>query len=451
MGKHPNVLEIETIFEQMIEIQARMNDGTLKPELKDTWQILPRPDWGFYVIGDKGEQAVEKLVDYCLGHGGLVGRLQRSTATKDLKKEISDTFLRDKKEISEKSVARMLSRAIRRMKTHLRCHEFFFPAHLAAKSPPQAREFGRVRVRHRSYFQRDWLAARRSPNILAQRHNRNFYAKALKHYRNFDWTIEISTEGLCRDTAERLSRDAADAFLCFLMVALGSSHSEKMSFDGPTTGGYKSLLSRSNGSDFSGSWVSDWPGSVGLPDDWLSLFDDPPYRTFTEAFESAITAYIECKELTPAARRFLDSIWWFGDGVRETRRGAKIVKFLTAVECLTITSESDEIASVLSKRVGALLASEDDPNAHIEWSRKAKRSYSQRSLIIHGHISPNDQSIDQSLYSCERVAAESIFAMGSIAGENIMSADATDSNVEEWFENRSKIIEDFHFQRRDKA
>ncbi|MCK5273721.1 MAG: hypothetical protein KAR37_03665, partial [Alphaproteobacteria bacterium] len=89
----------------------------------------------------------------------------------------------------------------------------------------------------------------------------------------------------------------------------------------------------------------------------------------------------------PLADRFREAASWFGEGVTETYRAARIVAFVTAIERAVVPGDHADVWRAVTRRA-AILAQDAEGGSVEEWLDRAEKVYEIRSQITHGGVSP---------------------------------------------------------------
>jgi len=122
-------------------------------------------------------------------------------------------------------------------------------------------------------------------------------------------------------------------------------------------------------------------------------------------FDGACRALDLCAgfgEAPPLCLRFVESLSWYGDAVSESSPAAKIVKFVTAIEGMTGTGMEEErgVTKIVTQRAAILhsifVAGGFEDSLHI-----INEIYECRSNLVHGSVSPFDDSIAQCVAKAE--------------------------------------------------
>jgi hypothetical protein len=118
-----------------------------------------------------------------------------------------------------------------------------------------------------------------------------------------------------------------------------------------------------------------------------------------------IEAYLSPKTPYEISTRWLDALHWYGQAVEERIPSAQIVKYVAALERLTITestpTDGDRGLTEAVTRRSALLAAGTDKGAREQRRREARDVYRWRSKLMRGQRSPisKEQLVSDDLLS----------------------------------------------------
>jgi len=120
-------------------------------------------------------------------------------------------------------------------------------------------------------------------------------------------------------------------------------------------------------------WLKHAHGEVGR--DWL----DRSGRCLEPLVDPALN--------WPLADRFREAASWFGEGVSETYRAARVLAFVTAIERAVVPGDHADVWRAVTRRA-AILAHDAEGGSREEWLERAGAVYEMRSQIVHGAVSP---------------------------------------------------------------
>jgi hypothetical protein len=436
------IADIEFVFTETARIQQQLKSDLRSISTDDHMFALPAPDGSssrHLICGRKAGERLERLARGAASRAGITRRVAREAVVEAVADEIVRRFIRDGHELNSDEVDKGLSSAGKTARAHCRVQTHFLPCHLMFSKEPDRIEVGPVCFhRPRSFARRILPPARAYKATLKESDGawpRELLARALRHYREFDWVAEV-TVGRCDPKLARpiASRAVTSALDCLHLV-LGRQGSRRMCVAGPAlsveTGA--SLLLSSAG-DLTVSLSRRGAGQVGFEAGWSDiLLDSVPaevVRRFGLLLETAIDPDLD----RPLSRRFLDAAQWYGEAVRDESPATAIVKYATAIERLVNTGRSEHVQGDLKERVAALCFRVPDAADRAIWERRAAATYDLRSKLVHGAISPADERVIDGARDASEIAQTCIVsALVGLREEHFTSKGFNAKALAEWF------------------
>ncbi|MDO8545528.1 MAG: HEPN domain-containing protein [Opitutaceae bacterium] len=219
-------------------------------------------------------------------------------------------------------------------------------------------------------------------------------------FRDFNWlavvSIDSCDDSVSYDRAIYLTRRALDV----IKLLLGEYYTQRLRTAADHGHARKSAkLFRGPAQDLQWSLAST-PNDDVVGDNWL------PALTQNEQFELAAKALtlVASRSDAPLCIRFIDALAWYGDAVSERQPGAKIVKFVTAIERIAGTGKDDPrgINQIIKSRAGILYHLYSEKPIE-EATKTVTRVYGWRSGLVHGSTSPFDPSLNDQLHEVAAV------------------------------------------------
>ncbi len=96
----------------------------------------------------------------------------------------------------------------------------------------------------------------------------------------------------------------------------------------------------------------------------------------------------------------------YGQAFAEVSPGIKVVKFMSAIERLTLTGEIEDITTCVTHRAGILIWGYWQENHLADLSKL----YDLRSRLVHGEVSPSDREISGAAIKLSRLCRKVILA-----------------------------------------
>jgi len=219
-----------------------------------------------------------------------------------------------------------------------------------------------------------------------------------KFFSLYDWVGIIKIEACHPVISRQRAILAVEAAINILKLLLGQRHSDKMRTAFAPGYALKTAYLRrsSDGSlEVSVSWGSDG----NLPgENWYQAISETLGFYFTLAGRT-LEAFLKKGQEMPLSQRFIDALAWYGDAVSEPSPASKVVKYISAMERMTVTGkEWDEnkkersTTEILTRR-SAILCHVPENTSLDSLVKEIAEIYECRSEIIHGSLSPFDESI----------------------------------------------------------
>jgi hypothetical protein len=135
--------------------------------------------------------------------------------------------------------------------------------------------------------------------------------------------------------------------------------------------------------------------------------------------------------------RLLDSAAWFGDAVREASPAAQIIKAVTALERLVLTSEHEDIKKTVSQRGAAIRCDPADTKTFEELESELAEAYVMRSRFAHGSLSPFDPEVAAFAPAClHRIEQVICWGFGLLESHGLFDRELTNRQLAEGLDRR---------------
>ena len=373
-------------------------------------------------------------------HRDKAAKVRLQEYTQELRAELVRRFIKESEPVERKNVDRMLSTAYRRISHRFEGLVHYIPCSVFLARRPAEFEVGPVRFMLRSKFEdaygaeiearREALAsemledaramAEQSPTAAIdvspahyERLADSITSRMTGFFQRFDWVAIVEIPECDERTSERRALLAVEAALDMLKLLIGQSHTYKLGTAyGPRPNADSATLSRSPDGDLRISVSMGYQGNV-IDNDWLSIILEQG-RFYFETGVQTIGAIVDPNTATYLKLRFLDALRWYGEGVCENSLGAQVIKFVTAIEAMTVTGkernergEERGVTEIVTNRTTAL-------SWHPCWKTRGKRVneigavYDCRSRLVHGTMSPNDESLEEMAWKAEEIAQSAL-------------------------------------------
>ena len=307
------------------------------------------------------------------------GRVAPDALAELIRSELTGRFVRQGRVPDEAQAMRMLAAALRRAQVDIEDRTHFIPCRLFDGGGPTGLAIGPVTFQHIGAFRRTHAAA------IAT--DPEFTALIERDFVPWNWTAEVTVRGCDRIISRERALKAADGALDMLRLFAGAEASRTLGRAGAP--GLPAVMPAGLWADSSGrlhparaeeavptietGWLIRAHGGDGR--DWL----DRAGRCLEPLADPALN--------WPLADRLREAASWFGEGVTETYRAARILAFVTAIERAVVPGDHADVWRAVTRRA-AILAQDAEGGSVEEWLDRAKKVYEIRSQIIHGGVSP---------------------------------------------------------------
>lgn len=424
---------------------------------QDGIHSIPRPDRrGSLILGRAGDLAFSRITDRYLRELGVSGLDFDSHAfRKDLKEEFIE-WVRQERGINETTLREFLQAAEARNRASHTALTHCIPCSVDFPEQPGEFEVGMVkfqlmktflaaneeRIRKRAEHRE---ALQVAANTRASAETRNAQAAPdmlfdeLKvFFPTFRWVASVSIpkcdSSISKQRAERAVQAALDLLKLFLMARFtaGMRHARRLGRPANRTD-----LTQDAEGEFHISW-SRKSEDAHVEPNWYGMIT----RQYAPYWQIAVQIL-----QTPAgpsakgklAQRFLDGLAWYGDAVSEQSEAGKLVKFVAALERISITQGESSGGNKLSRRA-AMQACEGPEESFRKYLAACVNIYAGRSNLMHGALSPLDRRVPKLCADAEHVSRRALLRFLTLA----RAAPAQGNADEEWLREQFARL-DGHF------
>ncbi len=357
--------------------------------------------------------------------------------SKALRAEFVRRFLKELEPVNQKNVDRMLSTAYRCISREFDSITHYIPCSIFFSNDPAEFDVGPVHFLHKSKFKElygDEIESQRT--ILMRKHQEqcqlaicsgmpaesvatteqsdklaeDFVDKLNNFFNSFDWVAVVKIG----ESDITISRNKAslviEAALSILKLLLSQRFTDKLrTAYNPGSSTHTVNLYRSSDNSLNISYSSGYDGNI-LGDNWFQyLIEKGGYFLNTAA--RTLLSIVNPQNTFHLSQRFQDALAWYGDAVSEKSPAAQVVKYVSAIERMTGTGiEYDKdgnvrrgVTEIVTCRVSILCsnATEED---YAYWMSEVDSIYECRSNLVHGTISPFDDSVSAMSYKAEQIS-----------------------------------------------
>jgi len=439
-----NVQSVKTLFEAM----ARERAAFLKGERRgvDGWfkMIDGPPDMGTFHTGDDGWDALDALTDTVMVEGRIAARADRSAVQHILGRILVRKFISEGLAIDARTVGRALAETTKTAKLDFRSLTHFIPCQLTTDPEPVGLSLGPIRFLSRREAKaavRDLLRRERAADHDLSPGGRAHLLRAILHHKDYRWFVQVPVRDCAPKRSEAIALLAATSALDFLQVIIGARNSQRMKIDArPSLYEQIASIQRDDNAgrfNISTGWAVQGQGlSKGWTTELLSGEEAFAIDQAGVILESRLDPDLN----RPLSQRLLDVAQWFGEAVRDRSASTRLVKYVTALERLTLTKKErtdgvpDRIADLVSDRTAALSTGLMSDRTFDENKAAFKKLYNIRSELVHGSISPLDNKVARAVRDANDYCEFSINrALHMWARSAFLDQDLPPTQLERWF------------------
>jgi hypothetical protein len=366
-------------------------------------------------------------------------------------------FLIDRRPVEQKFVDRMLNRATQAAAAEHDAITHYLPCVVVYRPTPPQFEVGPVRFltsekfisEHREVIERDEADRRQkqidqlkaagkwSPQTTPEdmeRLQRERLEQAFEYYRSFTWVAEVTVPACDPDISEERAIKAVQGALDVLKLFLGPHRRRGPELRLAREPGPSSISSEIVRRKDGFHVTNIYGGEGAFADEgWYDeLRANDPYRHFDRA-AAAISGYLDPGVMSAHRDRWLDALNWYGQAVSERQSAAKLVKFVAALERLTVTEESgtEHVTEIVTGRTAFLASHYDTTRPNL--GEDTREIYRWRSDLMHGRTSPLAEGIGDVLRLAYEVVRLALFGALVLFQTLEREGKGTSTALEQWF------------------
>ncbi len=412
----------------------------LRENKNEGWFTLPHPKGNGNLI--TGEAAALRFHNIAKRHLSTKPEFTNNFDTRDFTEAVQTEFVRvflknQEKEINQRVTDKMLSAAIKTADESHKELKHFIPCVIVWSKEPAEFQIGPVEfVRMEKFladqsnaFEKERLRIKNehikrcqeaiesgrpeeeiaTPDISEGIANR-LVGDTLKYFKNFKWmaTVKIPrcNVKISRQRAER----TIEAILDILKLFFGRTHGENLR-QGHSVGLFLDTAELTENSDGRLDFVIKQT-SMDTPagKEWFRVLIEPDSSHF-DATISALNSCVDPKFTSHLKERFLDAMAWYGQAISEKQISVQIVKYVAALERMTVTKKLDEGLTNTVVRRTTILTYDGTPDGYKKTVNDVTKVYDFRSRLMHGSKSPFDKDLESISPIAEEVTRIALFGV----------------------------------------
>lgn len=384
--------DTEFIIQEIIRFKKFINEGRLSEfSTYDFFSNLPAKDGrGSIICGREANKRFYSIAERAISKSPeLKGKILSSELVPLLKEAFSRRIIQSNTGVTDVEITKMVRDAKYAARKKLSDITFFIPCVLSADSQKDNFSIGPV----------NFLSTEAACEQLAKlptEHPKTDLDSALEYYKNFEWIAKITINQCSPDVASSKAGQILESIFDSLTAIFTISKSEGMGFENTSTSPKKTFsVTLKNGENIRVVSHFSWK-QHRLSDNWLCSINDLGYGEFLDSVGRMLQPDIYDNTKYLLARRFLNSLRWFGDAAQDQNLGARIVKFTVAIENLLLTGNSKKKTQIFIQRGHALFTGRNTAIDH-QAKRDLEWLYNIRSDIVHGRKPYNSVTMSDSL------------------------------------------------------
>lgn len=228
--------------------------------------------------------------------------------------------------------------------------------------------------------------------------------RLLEYFSRFSWIAEVAVPPCDSEVSKDRAEKAVQGSLDLLKLCFGPRGERFRLGDSAGRPSLTAGLVRDAAGSFHSSFAERGDGELASEGWYDDLLKNGDWALAMGG--AALHGYLSPESRSDHRDRWLDALNWYGQAVVEPLDSAQLVKFVAALERLTVTDASDvEAATDVVTRRTALLVG-DDPGRVAEVRQEMRKIYRWRSLLMHGRSSPLTPELGSVMNSVMRTARE---------------------------------------------
>ena len=227
------------------------------------------------------------------------------------------------------------------------------------------------------------------------------HSEATTFFSNYDWIASVVIPECSKEESAERALLAVKTALNIAKLIVGENHSDRLCTaycKNVSKKHAKIYLDDSGFFNFSFE-ITSVQNSIGK--NWESIFEKQAGYIFNIC-KSTITRIIKPTQMKDLKNRFIDALTWYGEAVSDVFLPSKLLKYITAIERMTVTNDV-HVKFQVANRAGALCYILKGGSFE-EWKKNIGKLYDKRSSIVHGRHSPLDRELSKHVIEAERIA-----------------------------------------------
>jgi hypothetical protein len=376
-----------------------------------------------------------------------------------IRAEFVETFIINRRPIERKFIDRMLNSAVRRAKQTHESITYYLPCVVMTKGDPPEFKIGPVRFISTDKFFADFWekvnsdydsAIKRQRQTVEQlkaegkyrplkeiteeesgRLDGMFIDRVYEYYKSYVWVAEVTVPVCDPKISRERAETAVQAALDILKLFLGhyGGRDFRLGHDrarpdktADLTRDPDGMFHHSIGQHGEGAFAeSGWYESIQKKAGWA-----------LQAAGNAIEGYLKPEIKSDHRDRWLDALNWYSQAVAERLQSAQLVKYVAALERLTVTPSDkivDDVTDIVTRRTALLAVLVNEDAALTEARENTRKLYRWRSNLMHGRSSPLTKELGSVMHLAHEMVPQAIFGALALFADLEMSGRFTSDEL----------------------
>jgi hypothetical protein len=428
-------IALEVIRFSSMTFQQIVENIDAHPE--DNLHAIDLPTGGHRPISAAASRRFWQLAERRLEYEPDALAIDVGTLQQEIRTSFVRSFIVDGKPIEQKFVDRMLNKAVRMARSKHEPLTHYMPCVIMSDPHPDHFQIGPVRFLSRESFydefrakieadyrlrdeerkqelERQIQAGKHKPVERSADEEATIYRQTLEwifgYYDAFVWIAEVPIPSCEAKVSRQRARQAVQAALDVLKLFFGHHGGADFRLGDDRGKPHKTAhLKRGRDGVFEWKIASAGEGAFVEKGWYDKMCADTGWAL--QAAGSAIEAYVNPGIESDHRDRWLGALTWYGQATRDPLPAGQLVKYVAALERLTITphTPTEGVTDAVTRRT-ALLAIEKLTVESVQQERDvARQIYRWRSDLMHGRTSPVTKELASVMHLAYRTAQQALF------------------------------------------
>jgi hypothetical protein len=417
------------------------------PKFKQHWELHPEDKYDVLPLGNGSHictnAAVGKRFRDLADRNSEADRerysYDRRSYVDELKTQFVHDFIELHRPLDQRTSDRLVGKALANLKMRLTTRTHYLPCVVTGRQTPNKFKIGDVTFYSQSgfserldrevdaYFQnqrheieKKWRERQRKSEEATIESNQTLEARLSSQqwmedrfrsfFQSLGWVAEVTVPTCLPDISCTRANETVSAALDVLKLFLGekNGHNLHVAYD---RGLVRSTveLSRITGGEISIAWTRFVDGAL-VDENWFEQLEQK-YPLELQIAGRSINRSLNPNPTNSISEKWLGALLWYGQGVSETAYSAKIVKYVSALEQLTITRNSADqhIGALVTARTRFLSGPILEEDGVGNTGEVIERLYRVRCDLLHGRVLPTDPKVQKAANQSGRVVQSAVF------------------------------------------